>query len=585
MNKSENLIMEKNATASPSFSQSPESNKAGSASATLAKFAIDPNQIADPIIRQAMIILFNIVESLRAENAKLREENQRLRDEINRLKGEQGKPNIKPQNRTGDISSEKERSSREPKNENKRGTKLDKISIHRTEVCGVNRADLPTDAVFKGYETVVIQDLVIKPDNIEFKKEIYYSPSLNKNYMGTLPMGYEGEFGPGIRSLVLSLKYVCMMSESNILEFLKEHGVIISPATISRMLTKNLEIFHQEKADLFTAGLESTPYQQTDDTSARVRGKQYYTHIFCNEIYTAFFTREHKDRLTILDILRQFKIRIFLFNEESDRLFKVWRIPDNLIGKLGGVPRGNFFSEEEVDLILDGLFPDPEKHLLHRIRIKEATAIAGYHQEFENPIVQILICDDAPQFKLLTEELGLCWIHDGRHYKKLDPVIPYHIQLLETFRGRYWDFYARLIDFKGHPTEKLASDLSREFDILFSTKTGYDELDKRIEKTKGKKELLLLVLRHPEIELHNNRTELEARVRARRRDISLHTMTVEGTQACDTMTSIVRTAKKLGVSAFKYIFDRVSRSFHLPSLAQLIRARGANPTKGRCAEA
>ena len=29
-----------------------------------------------------------------------------------------------------------------------------------------------------------------------------------------------------------------------------------------------------------------------------------------------------------------------------------------------------------------------------------------------------LICDDAPQFKLLTETLGLCWIHDGRYYKK-----------------------------------------------------------------------------------------------------------------------------------------------------------------------
>jgi hypothetical protein len=28
------------------------------------------------------------------------------------------------------------------------------------------------------------------------------------------------------------------------------------------------------------------------------------------------------------------------------------------------------------------------------------------------------VCDDARQFKLVTEELGLCWIHNGRHFKK-----------------------------------------------------------------------------------------------------------------------------------------------------------------------
>ncbi len=34
--------------------------------------------------------------------------------------------------------------------------------------------------------------------------------------------------------------------------------------------------------------------------------------------------------------------------------------------------------------------------------------------------------------------------------------------------------------------------------------------------------------------------------------------------------TIVQTAKKLGVSAYDYIFDRVSNTFELPSLAQLI---------------
>ena len=96
--------------------------------------------------------------------------------------------------------------------------------------------------------------------------------------------------------------------------------------------------------------------------------------------------------------------------------------------------------------------------------------------------------------------------------------------------------------------------------------------------------MLLLVLRHPELPLHNNACELEARVAVRRRDVSLHTMSAAGTRACDTMTSIVRTAKKLGLSAFKYIRDRVSLSFQLPSLAELIRARAAKRFTEPCAQ-
>jgi hypothetical protein len=33
--------------------------------------------------------------------------------------------------------------------------------------------------------------------------------------------------------------------------------------------------------------------------------------------------------------------------------------------------------------------------------------------------VRLRVCDDAPQFKWLTEDIGLCWVHEGRHYKKL----------------------------------------------------------------------------------------------------------------------------------------------------------------------
>jgi hypothetical protein len=108
---------------------------------------------------------------------------------------------------------------------------------------------------------------------------------------------------------------------------------------------------------------------------------------------------------------------------------------------------------------------------------------------------------------------------------------------------------------------------------LFSTKTGYDELDERIAKSKCKKEELLTVLQHPEIPLHNNLSENGARIQKRREDVSLHTKSEEGTRAKDTMMSIVATCKKLGVSAYRFIFDRVNKIFELPSLAELIRAK------------
>jgi hypothetical protein len=39
-------------------------------------------------------------------------------------------------------------------------------------------------------------------------------------------------------------------------------------------------------------------------------------------------------------------------------------------------------------------------------------------------VIQALICDDAPQFNWLTRWMMLCWVHEGRPYKKLSPVIP-----------------------------------------------------------------------------------------------------------------------------------------------------------------
>ena len=98
-------------------------------------------------------------------------------------------------------------------------------------------------------------------------------------------------------------------------------------------------------------------------------------------------------------------------------------------------------------------------------------------------------------------------------------------------------------------------------------------MDDRIEKTNAKKEELLKVLKYPELPLHNNDTELGARAEKRRQDVSLQTRTEEGTKAKDTFLTITQTAKKLGVSAYEYIYDRISKQYNMPSLAKLIEQK------------
>ena len=545
-------------------------------------------RIQDEGVREALLAVLNVIEGDAETIRQLREENQKLRDEVSRLKGEQGKPRIRPgkpkdgsqesagsegQNR--DISSEKERRQGERRS-GKRKRKKNRIKIDRTEIREVDTALLPPDAEFKGYAESTVQDLLIKTDNVLFQKQVYYSPSEGKTYTAEVPAGYEGEYGPHIKATTLILKNVCNMSEPKILEFLHNCTIIISAGTVSNMLIKDKEAFHEEKQQLYRAGLAATEYQQIDDTSARVNGENYYTQVVGNPYYSAYFTAERKDRLTVLEILRNGEANggrglRYLINDEAFELLQQMRIGKKITTGLRELSSEGPLSKEEIEELLSARLPFLNP--IATIRILEATAIACYHREEGYPVIQTLLCDDAPQYKLLTERLALCWVHDGRHYKKLSPVVPHNVRILEEFIDRYWQYYRKLLAYKEAPSETPAASLSAEFDILFSTETGYALLDERISKTKAKKSNLLLVLKFPQIPLHNNDSELAARQQARRRDVSLHTMVPDGTKANDTFLSIVQTCKKLGINCYEYFLDRIQQTFTIPPLAQLITAR------------
>ena len=154
-------------------------------------------------------------------------------------------------------------------------------------------------------------------------------------------------------------------------------------------------------------------------------------------------------------------------------------------------------------------------------------------------------------------------------------MVGHHQQLLDQFLQSFWDYYRKLLAYRDAPSSHDAINLRWEFMKIFSTKSGYDELDERKRLTAAKIEDLLLVLQHPELPLHNNPAELGARTMVLRRNISYGTQTSDGTQAWDTFMSLVATTRKLGVSFFEYVRERITQTGKIESLAQMIREKTA----------
>jgi hypothetical protein len=539
---------------------------------------LDLHSIADEQARELVRRLLNLREDVRADLRAAQAEIQRLRNEINRLKGEQGQPTIKPntpQPPPKNLSSEQER--RKPKAWSK-GRKIDRIPIDRAQVVQVDPACLPPDAVFKGYEDVVVQDVIFRTDNVLFHKEKFYSPSQPQTSLASLPQGYSGQFGPGIKSLGLALYFGAQMSEPKVAELLRSVGVRISDGQVSNLLIKDQALFHAEKDALSQAGLASSPWQHLDDTRTRVHGQNGYGHIVCNPLSTAYFTTATKDRLTVLDVLTNYRPQRFLVNAEALGYVEMYGLSAVRRRQLAQVPCGVILDEATLQALLEGHLPGvgPQQ----RKWIRDALAVAAYHAELEFPVVRLLVCDDAPQFTLVTEALALCWVHEGRHDKKLVPYVSRHRALVEGFVQRFWAYYDQLLAYREQPAPEEAMRLDGAFDALFSTVTGYNALDERIARTRAKKGCLLMVLAHPEISLHNNPAELGARARVRKRDVSFGPRTREGAKAWDTFMTLAGTATKLGVSFYHYIHDRVSGAYQMPALADLIEERAKDLNLG-----
>ncbi len=535
---------------------------------------INPKEITDSAEVQSLLVLFmNIIENQAKTIDELRQENQAFRDEINRLKGEHGDlPARSP--KTSESGKEKKEGKKTRKN-HKKGGKKAKLPIDRTVRCEIDKSILPVDAKFQGYDTVVQQELVIKRDNVLFEIPVYYSASEHKTYRGKLPAEYEGQFGGQLKSWLQLLHHYCDVTQGRLKHLMDNIGFSISTGSISNILLSNVDEMAEESLDILLAGIEHIPYTQVDGTKGWEAGQGKSTQIICTPYYSVYHTMDSKSKASIIWALqgKTGDSVPLIYDKRAIGLLADSTVPKKDQSLLSDLLKlDKTYSLEDFESLLS----QKAAHLMDKAsypKMIECLALAYYLGQSNFPKAQILLSDAGPEYKGIATHHAFCWLHEERHYKKMIPKLNVNHAAVQEFRGHIWDFYEKLLIFKKLPPDQQAIQkpiLNQEFDEIFTQKTDYDVLNDRIRKTFLKKEKLLLVLDFPFLPLHNNAAELAVRRKVRKRDISLHTMSVKGTRAQDAFMSVVETAAKLGVNALDYLYDRITKKYQMTALAELI---------------
>lgn len=502
---------------------------------------------------------------LREDNHRLREENQALRDEVARLKGQKGKPSIGP-------------SRLNPKKRQKRGRRprkpLAPHSITRTEV--VKPLAVPEGSRFKGYSDYDVQELIIQTEHVRYRVERWLTPS-GELLTGTLPATVSGggHFGVTLRSFILYQYYHALVTEPLLVEQLREYGVVISSGQLHALIVEGKERFHREKDEILRVGLRVSGHIHTDDTGARHQGKNgYCTHIG-NEWFAWFESTASKSRINFLQCLRSGHTD-YVVDAAALEYMAGQKLPKVILARLTA----------ELETKSGALvFGDAEqwRAALARWKIVEERcvravtegallgAVLAHGVDRELAIVS----DDAGQFNVLCH--ALCWIHAERVLAKLVGFNDEQRAALDQVRTMVWKLYRDLKAFKKRPKAKVGRALERQFDQLCATKTCFASLNHALERMAKNKSELLLVLERPTLPLHNNLSEGDIREYVKRRKISGGTRSEDGRRARDTFASLKKTCRKLGVSFWNYLLDRIRGDDGIPDLSALIEAAALPP--------
>ncbi len=518
--------------------------------------------------------LVAMIENLQEEIQRLKEQAQQMRDEIAVLKGEKAKPKFKSSKMDentdkddGDVG-QGEKAEKPKRAGSAKRSKTAQLQIH--EECVIApMMPVPSNARFKGYRDVVIQGLVIKAHNTRYRLECWQL-SDGTYLTGKLPPQLQGQhFDENLRSFVLYQHHHCHVTQPLLLEQLTEWGIDISSGQIDALLSGAKEAYHAEKSEILVAGLRVSQSITVDDSGARHAGKNGYVLHIGNELFGWFNSTQSKSRINFLECLHAGAITTQV-NAQALAYMHEQGLSVAIREQLQLLAPGIVHSLECWHKHLAELGIKDERH----VRIATEGALLGSLLEKGfNPDLAI-ISDGAGQFAILLH--ALCWIHAERLIHKLIPFNDGSREAIAQVRTQVWSLYADLKAYKQQPSADQVAPLQERFEAIFTQHTCFVTLNQLLQRLYRRKDELLLVLKHPDIPLHTNGSETDIRDFVKKRKVSGGTRSDLGRQCRDTFASLKKTCRKLGISFWEYLQDRVSLTKAIPPLPMLIRNAAAS---------
>jgi len=525
-----------------------------------------------PLVKALVAMIYRLQEA----NQRQSEELQQMRDEIAVLKGEKAKPKFKSSKMDENTNNKDAPEDRDTEGEKKKRagsakrSKTAELIIHEDKVISP-AGFVPLDAKFKGYRDVVVQGLVIKTHNVRYRLECWLTTE-GVLLTGALPESLQGHhYSPELRSYILYQYHHCHVTQPLLLEQLREWGIDISAGHIDALLSANKQAFHDEKDAMLVTGLEVSRYITVDDSGARHQGRNGYVTQIGNALFGWFSSTESKSRINFLKLLHAGQIN-YQVTEAAIAYMQEQGLPALMREHLQTVEASYTQDAWQQHLADAGIYS--ERH----VRIATEGALIGSLLEKEFNPELVILSDGAGQFAILLH--ALCWIHAERLIHKLIPVNELQRIAIAKVRDQVWGFYADLKAYKNQPDATLVVALESRFTAIFTQRTEYATLDQLLKRLHRRKDELLLVLRRPEIPLHTNGSETDIRDFVKKRKVSGGTRSDLGRQCRDTFASLKKTCRKLGISFWKYLLDRVSLSNAIEPLSTLIRnaaISGASP--------
>jgi hypothetical protein len=504
--------------------------------------------------------LKKLVVQLLTRIAVLEDENRRLREENARLKALPKRPKLAPggmDKATEPGKSAMSKARRRRKRQS--GPRTPPATEERTLV-----VEVPPGSRRRGFETYTVQDLVLMPQIIHYRRERWVTLD-GQPIVAPLPPEVTGHFGPGIVRYVLMQHFQGQVTVERLLVQLTALGLRISKGQIVTILTATKDVFHAEKDAILEAGLETAAWVTVDDTAARHAGNDEYTTHIGNHRFAWFATRRSKSRLNFLDLLRAGHAD-YVINATAAAYLVEHKVPEAVIAALLAHERQSFADAAAWKAHLESF----GLGIGHCRQVTEA-AMIGAIVARGRLTDTVIVSDGAGQFDVFLH--ALCWLHAERHLRKLVCVTDGQQRMVELQRQLVWWFDADLKLYKDEPSPARRTALRRRFDRIFGRVTGFAELDDAVARIHANKDALLLVLDRPEIPLHTNSSENAVRSFVTKRKISGETRSTAGKQARDTFLSLLKTCSKLAVAFWDYLGARlkIPDADPVPWLPDLIR--------------